>query len=112
MSPRGSKGKAKKAKGGSAAAGIRWFAILVLSLLLWAPSGMAALEGRLSLDGALLRYAVVLALCAVGISVISRIMDAYAREQERRRREEEAAEDQEAGPADQGTARRRSEDHG
>jgi hypothetical protein len=110
MSPRGSKGKKGDgaAKGASSAAGIRWFAILIVSLLLWAPSGMAALEGTLSLDGALLRYAVALALCSVGISGISRIMDAYAREQERKRREEEAEET--ADTAEEGSPRRRSED--
>jgi hypothetical protein len=112
MSPRS---KDKKGEGGAAAkggsaAGIRWFAILIVSLLLWAPSGMAALEGTLSLDGALLRYAVALALCWVGISTISRITDAYTREQERKRREEEAGEV--AGGSDDRAQRRRSEERG
>jgi hypothetical protein len=113
MSPRakdkGGKG-GKSAKGGSAAAGIRWFAILIVSLLLWAPSGMAALEGTLSMDGALLRYAVAVALCWVGISAISRITDTYTREQARKRLEEEAGED--AGGSADATQRRRSEDRG
>jgi len=111
MSPRakdkGGKG-GKGAKGGSGA-GIRWFAILIVSLLLWAPSGMAALEGKLSMDGALLRYAVAVALCWVGISAISRITDAYTREQARKRLDE-AGED--AGGSADAAQHRRSEDRG
>jgi hypothetical protein len=45
---------------------IRWAMILLGSLLLWAPSGIGYFQGRLAFDGALLRYAVALALCSIG----------------------------------------------
>jgi hypothetical protein len=117
MSPRRSKDGADASSGGGGAsksttAGIRWFAILAISLLLWAPSGMAALEGTLTMDGALLRYALALALCWMGISALTRIMDTYSREQARKRLEQEVEERAAArAKAKEEAQRRRSEDH-
>jgi hypothetical protein len=69
---------------------IRWAMILLGSLLLWAPSAIGFLQGKLTLDGALLRYAVALTLCAVGVSVIGRMIDAYAKQAEANARKEAA----------------------
>ena len=69
---------------------IRWAMILLGSLLLWAPSGIGYFQGRLTFDGALLRYAVALALCSIGVSIIGRMIDAYAKQAEANARKEAA----------------------
>ena len=79
---------------------IRWAMILLGSLLLWAPSGMGFFQGKLTFDGALLRYAVALALCSIGVSVIGRMIDVYAKQAEVNARKEAAE-----------ARRRRAEDH-
>jgi hypothetical protein len=69
---------------------IRWAMILLGSLLLWAPSGIGFFQGKLTFDGALLRYAVALALCSIGVSIIGRMIDAYAKQAEVTARKEAA----------------------
>jgi hypothetical protein len=108
MSPKKGKEGGAKAPKGAAGASVRWFVILLGSLLLWLPSGLAALDGHVSLDAALLRYAIALALCSIGVSGVGRLMDNYSREQARKRIEQELAGDGEAGDG----PRRRAEDRG
>ena len=107
MSPKKGKEGGKPAKGG-AGASVRWFVILLGSLLLWLPTGLGALDGHVSLDAALLRYAIALALCSIGVSGVGRLMDTYSREQARKRIEREPAGDGEGGDG----SRRRAEDRG
>ena len=106
MSPK--KGKDDKPAKGGAGASVRWFVILLGSLLLWLPSGLGALDGHVSLDAALLRYAIALALCSIGVSGVGRMMDTYSREQARKRIQE-----QRGGTGDGADgAKRRAEDRG
>ena len=109
MSPRKDKGgEGDKPVKGGAGASVRWFVILLGSLLLWLPTGLAALDGHVSLDAALLRYAIALALCSIGVSGVGRMMDTYSREQARKRLEQGLAGDADGGDG----PKRRAEDRG
>jgi hypothetical protein len=97
-----------KAPKGAAGASVRWFVILLGSVVLWLPTLLGALDGKVSLDAALLRYAIGLALCSIGVSGVGRMLDTYSREQARKRIEEQLA-----GPGGGGDrAKRRVEDRG
>ena len=56
---------------------IRWSIMLMLSLVLWAPTGLAAFSGDIAVDAALLRYVVALLLSWAGVSMVGRLIDTY-----------------------------------
>lgn len=53
---------------------------LVISLLLWAPFGLAALREEIDILDALLRYAVAFAGCRLAVSGIVRLVSSYQSE--------------------------------